>query len=913
MHLLLAHLLDTALVAEQMWLNYLAPCTRAMLDRIAGGDGQRFFMWLCGIHDWGKSTPAFQAQHAGLAAVVRAAGLEWSGSSVGESRRWRHEKAGAVLARGMLEGWSSGQVEWVWPLIGGHHGLVPSSSALNVREARKHPQGLWAGSPWPEAQRAVISVLTRAIGYSDLASVKPTGRPTKADQLVLSGLIIMADWIASDERYFTGLDGLDKISVAVSRKRAQDAWSALGLRGGWDEIQVPGFDPIAARFGDIPRASQSLLVDTVREMAAPGLVIVEAPMGEGKTKGALAAAEIVAARFGLGGLFMGMPTQATSDPMYSNIRTWAADAFGEDIAEQVVLLHGKRRFNKEWKELAKRAGPQPDAPYGGVDEFGEPLGASFDDQDPCCGAERFAPAEWFLGAKRGLLAGLSVGTIDQLLYAATRTKHVMLRFAGLAGKVVVVDEVHAADIYMQQFLLEALFLLGQASVPVLLLSATLPPQQRRALTDAYLRGALNNARFTSDLPEPAGYPSVTAAWVDPVAGEPEFSVRHCAPWRTAYPVGVELLPDTSREPQKAVELVKERLADGGVALVIHNTVERAQFTFKELKAAYGNDVELLHGRLNVADRAERTERCVERLGPPRADVPRPHRRIVVATQVAEQSFDIDADLLVTDIAPIDLLLQRIGRLHRHDRPSRPAGLETPTVVITGLELGVDGPALDGGAEAIYGRSRLVRTASRVATADGDAWLIPTQIPELVAEVYGDTPLVPGPWLSDAEAADEKWHQEQGLRAADAERYCLLSRGDWTTPTLASLHFGNTEVQGDIEFEAVVRDGRKTVEAVLVRRREDGIYTALNGTVIGATGEGAILETVQDVVLGGTVRLPAQLTESARLLGPLPGWSSDPHLRHVRALVLEPNGLACLGNYQVAYDAEVGLVAQRGTA
>jgi CRISPR-associated endonuclease/helicase Cas3 len=121
------------------------------------------------------------------------------------------------------------------------------------------------------------------------------------------------------------------------------------------------------------------------------------------------------------------------------------------------------------------------------------------------------------------------------------------------------------------------------------------------------------------------------------------------------------------------------------------------------------------------------------------------------------------------------------------------------------------------------------------------------------------------------------------------------------------------VQGDIEFEAVVRDGKKTVEVVLVRRREDGTYAALGGTVIGATGEGAILDCVQDAVLGGSVRLPAQLTEPARLLGALPGWSSDPHLRHARALVLEPDGLARLGNYQVGYDADLGLVVTRSTA
>lgn len=907
MHLLLAHMLDTAMVAERMWLHFLAPRTRVLIDGVAGGDGMRLFMWLCGVHDWGKATPAFQSQHKELAAVVRAAGLEWDERRLRALKFWRHDHAGAVLTRDMVGSvWSAPHVAWVWPLLGGHHGRIPSKGSLTVREARGESQGLWPGSPWPQAQRAVLAVFTRALGYDEPSSVQPVVQPSKADQLAVAGLVIMADWIASNEAHFAGIDDLSEVSVASSRKRAEEAWAALGLRGGWGEIAVPQFDPVSSRFGDAPRASQRALIETVRAMSAPGLVFVEAPMGEGKTKAALAAAEILAARFGCGGLFIGMPTQATSDPMYSAVRRWAVAAFGEDVAEQVVLLHGKRMFNPEWKRLAKRVGSKPDAPYGGVDEFGEPAGA-FYDEDPCCGAERFAPAEWFLGPKRGLLAGLTVGTIDQLLYAATRTKHVMLRFAGLAGKVVVLDEVHAADVYMQQFLVEALFLLGQVGAPVLLLSATLAPAQRRVLADAYLQGALNKVRFTAELPKPEGYPSITAVWVDPVTDKPRSSVRGCSPWRAPFDVKVELLPDTGREPAKVVGLLKERLAGGGVALAIHNTVERAQYTFRELKMMFGDDVELLHGRLDVADRADRTGRSVSLLGPPNDQHPRPARRIIVATQVAEQSFDIDADLLVTDVAPVDLLLQRIGRLHRHERELRPSGLEVPTVIVTGLEILADGPVFEAGSAAIYGKSRLVRTAAQLDAVDGGAWVIPTQIPHLVAEVYGDVPQVPAAWLPAAEADDEQWRNKQGKRSGEAQKYALLPAGEWTRPTLDALHYGSTEVQGDIEFEAVVRDGSETVEVVLVRRGVDGIYRAIGGTSLGATGEGATVEFVQDAVLGGMVRLPARLTDAVRGLGPLPGWSNDPHLRYARALVLGPDGTADLGNYRVSYDSDLGLI------
>jgi CRISPR-associated endonuclease/helicase Cas3 len=901
-HLLLGHMVDTAMVAERMWLEFLAPRMKQVLERVSGGDGLRFFVWLCGLHDWGKAVPAFQRQDANSAASVRAAGLSWDESRLRSAGKWRHEKAGAVLVTKVFSGWRREHVDWLWPLIGGHHGRFPTRRELNVEQARKHPHGVWAGSPWPEVQRAIAEVYCRALGYHGIDDAEPLERPSKADQLAISGLIVMADWIASDQHHFSGLDSLEKISVGSCRSRAAAGWAALGLRGGWGRIPVPAGEPIAARFGDAPRESQRLVVDLARELHAPGLVIVEAPMGEGKTKAALAAAEILAARFGLDGLFMGMPTQATCDPIFEQVHRWAGEAFGDDVAAQVALLHGKRRFNKLWRQLTEHGGADSDEMFSGVDEYGEPEGA-FYGADACCAGERLAPAEWFLGSKRGLLAGLAVGTIDQLLYAATRTRHVMLRFAGLAGKVVVLDEVHAADIYMQQFLAEALFWLGQVGVPVVLLSATLPPRQRKALTEAYLCGALNKPYLScEELPEPDGYPSVTAAWADAASGSPRYLVRACEPWRDPYPVVVEVLRDAARDPQAVVDLVAHEAVDGGVVLVIHNTVDRAQTTYERLKEHFGADVELLHGRLDVAERADRTDRCVRVLGVgPKGS--RPARRILVATQVAEQSFDIDADLLVTDVAPIDLLLQRIGRLHRHARSDRCARFETPRVVVTGLDVSENGPVFEGGTQAIYGRARLLRTTCLVLQAEGGHWALPTQIPELVAAVYEEQVEVPEAWAAIA-VADTEWQQDQARRVASAERFLLLRRGERTSPTLGGLHEGDTRADDQQAFEAVVRDGKPTVEVVLVRRREMGGYASLRGSAIGVNGEAS--PDLIDEVLGGTVRLPSRLTQIAQTLSPLPGWTSDPWLRYARALVLEPDGIARLGDYQLTYDRETGL-------
>ncbi|MEU7324112.1 CRISPR-associated endonuclease Cas3'' [Streptomyces griseoviridis] len=572
MNLLLSHMLDTAAVAERMWDGFLCRSTRREIDEVAGGEGRGrpFFAWLLGVHDLGKAVPAFQFQWAPGAAAVRAAGLTWHEPTVARSRqRWRHEHATACLLRLFLPeaGWFEEQVDWVWPVVAGHHGRFPAvGKASPPRKGGRQMQGTGL---WPQTQKDLLTRFTREVGFAGLGEVEPSRVPDRARQLQLSGLLVMADWIASNENHFEGLDQLADLSMEKARERAGTAWRELRLRGGWRRLALPGPEAFRNRFGHAPRPSQLLVMDAARTMERPGLLVVEAPMGEGKTKAALMAAEILAARFGADGVFVGMPTQATSDPMFDQVRSWLR-AFGDDdLASQVALLHGKRMFNKKWVEFAEGTPGGAEAAYAGVDEYGCCLVDDlygFADGGGVPSADRLV--EWFLGAKRGLLCPFVVGTVDQLLFAATRTKHVMLRMAGLIGKVVVLDEVHAADIYMSQFLKEGLRWLGQAGVPVILLSATLPPAQRQTLVEAYLAGAAGREEFTCDaVPTPVGYPSVTAVWPAPDTAEllpdiaepgpepaepapetweprPRLDSRSCDGWRPDTQVRLTLLPET---------------------------------------------------------------------------------------------------------------------------------------------------------------------------------------------------------------------------------------------------------------------------------------------------------------------------------------------------------------------------------
>ncbi|MET9292827.1 CRISPR-associated helicase Cas3' [Streptomyces sp. NPDC003077] len=968
-NLLLSHLLDTAAVAECLWDGFLALPTKRALSKVAGGEsnGRRLFAWLCGMHDCGKATPAFQRLWPKGAAAVRAAGLDWN-EALAAKGSWRHDRAGGYVLRPLLRdaGWDDEHIAWVWPLVAGHHGAIPREDHLKpTAKARGQLDG---DHRWAEVRRALVDRFTTELGFGSLAEVVPVSVPARSTQLHLSGLVIMADWIASDSSAgrFTGVDDLKRVSFAAARRRAVRAWDDLGLSGGWGgTLEEPGPEAFRERFGKPPRPSQELVMDVARRMQAPGLLVVEAPMGEGKTRAALMAAEILAARFGADGVFVGMPTQATSDPMYSQVRQWVGKT-DSTVAHQVALLHGKRMFNKEWRDLLTGRSSDSEQRFDGVDEYGEcpdddqyGLGRGGAGPQARRPSGARGPTEWFLGAKRGLLCPFVVGTIDQLLFAATRTRHVMLRMAGLAGKVVVLDEVHAADVYMSQFLLEALRWLGQARVPVVLLSATLPPRQRRVLVEAYLAGACSREEFAAEgLSTPAGYPSVTAAWRAPDASEPRYLVEDCASWRGTFPVTIEPMPEVvpgpraKREDRRAAQAaadtalgayLERELADGGCALVIRNTVGRAQSLYTELHRRFGDDVRLLHGRIAVGPRADRTEECLRLLGDPDAEdsVPRPERLIVVATQLAEQSFDIDADLLITDLAPIDLLLQRMGRLHRHKGTPRPPRVMAPRVVITGFDPGKreaeeagetqggqggqtnaepplsssTAPRFLGASEFLYGRHLLLRTAALLLRAadDGGQWSIPSQVPALVASGYDDQDedeLLPPAWREDAEHALLEWKTEQHLRAGRATPYLLTRRGDKEGVTLDGLHhIAVPGTGGDTDLDAVVRDGEPSLEVVIMLH-DGAVYRTLSGRALSVNGD--VPDALFDEVLGGTVRLPPALTKAAAdRLVPLPGWLGHPRLRYVPALVLDAQGNAVIGDHRLRYDGILGLVTGEG--
>ncbi|MHA6512489.1 CRISPR-associated helicase Cas3' [Tessaracoccus sp. Z1128] len=878
-HSLIGHLMDSAATAELIWDHFIPVAVRNAVDSACERRGREVFVATCGLHDIGKATPAFQSKVPLLAQQVRDSGLDWGLRTLADAHLWHHTLAGAAIIDGLT--YRSGTTEihtWVSSLVSGHHGL------LKGRVGR--PRKSHGGARWVAVQEELAVLVLHRLG-SDL-TVLNLPAPSPQTQLSLLGYVTMADWIASSDE-FPGL-GLRDVSLAEARARADRAWIHLGIRSGWDPsaLSQTTFDE---RFGRVPAPLQDLIPGIIKTLDGPALLIVEAPMGEGKTEAALWATEHLSAALGFEGFVFAMPTQGTTDAMYSRVTKWAESV---DREFTVSLLHGKAMLNQEWVARLNS-------------QHGEDLSDIYDEDDPfgmgMSRADRAGvPAEWLLGRHRSLLSPGVVGTVDQILWAATRTRFVSLRHAGLAGKVVIIDEVHSFDVHMSQFVHELLRWCGDGGIPVLLMSATLPAATRDGLVAAYC------GRDPDSLPQSGDYPRVTVA-----GPERETTTVACASRLRPASVDVEVLdPADPDDLQPIATRVADEVADGGVALVILNTVARAQGVYRLLRDR-SVDVELVHGRLTTAERARRTHAAVAALGP---NVARPAQRVIVATQIAEQSFDVDADVLFSDIAPIDLLLQRMGRLHRHARSAeeRPPRLRRPRTIITGVRLGEDPPRWISAFDAVYGqrpeaKGRFTRSHALLATCDlllrhPSTWTMPTDIPDLVSYGYSDAWRESCHWPEAAEQAWKDLMADATRRRSRAATFTLggLQADLWRTRDISDLHALPVD-----DEPPVVRDGEPTLEVCLVRRSADG-YFMLDGTPLGPTGSRATDPDVARRLLGDTVRVRQDIR-----LGDLSapsGFNGSHLLARQPTLVLDGSFQATTPAGRVSYDLEVGLSIER---
>ncbi|GAB3430774.1 CRISPR-associated helicase Cas3' [Actinophytocola sediminis] len=762
------HLDDTQGVAELLFDHWApAPVIRRIVDDVGGEKPARaLFSWLAAVHDVGKVSPAFAVQVKRLRDRMIDAGFPVDSRLSDDEVRSRvnHALVGhtAVLDWLVGRGVPAVDASRLASVVGSHHGVTPEWSRLTeVAEQTSYAgDGVWA--------RVRDVVLARA--GERCAPSFSVDRLTTPSLVLLTALVIVADWIASNPDYFPlwGFGEVGEPDEARTERRLKAGWSELDLPQRWVAPE-PGEAgaTFAARFGMAPekiRDVQAGVVDAARAMRGAGLLVLEAPMGWGKTEAALLAAEVLAHDSGANGCFVALPTQATTDAMFGRVRSWLDHVPG---GATLTLAHGKAHLNDEYRGLARRG------------RFATECGAVAHD--------------WLRGRKKAGLASFVVGTIDQVLFAGLKSRHVMLRHLALAGKVVIIDEVHAYDVYMSRYLHRVLEWLGAYRVPVILLSATLPDARRAELLRAY-----DSVAVVPDAHP--GYPVITATGL---------AARTFPLPDKSVPVVIDRLDD---DLDTLSAYLREHLRDGGCAVVVRNTVGRVQETAAHLADEF--DVTINHARFLACDRAANDRDLLRRFGPPDKADDRPARHVVVASQVVEQSLDIDFDLMVTDLAPIDLVLQRMGRLHRHHRPDR---VVRPRCAVTGADWETAPVSPVRGSTRVYGTHHLLRAAALLTR---DTVALPHDIATLVQAGYGDDPLGPPEW-QPAMADARRDAEQRSRRRKDAARTYLVpppGGGD----LVGWLHAHAGEAHDDSpQGMAQVRDGAESLEVIVVQCDTDG--------------------------------------------------------------------------------------------
>lgn len=660
-HLLPYHCLDVAAVGVtylrrahglRQWLQRELQCAdeKALLDWVT--------FWLV-LHDLGKFSEAFQSQHSDLFKIVRGRAPDPA-----KPYRVRHDSLGFFVWRDFLaprakaaqwfgiesEDYLDGIDHWA-RAVTGHHGQPPlNDRTLWTQHFDEREDG--------DAIRAFVDE-ARALWLhgSDLKSL--TGldpiRFLKASETLswwIAGLAVLADWVGSNTYHFAYVANHETPHPLAeywerALRQAAIALDATGVL----PASTAHVQPLSALFPTISQPSplQAWAAD-VPISAEPSIFMLEDVTGAGKTEAAVLLAHRLMAAGTADGFFIGLPTMATANAMYGRIAEVLVRLFGSQA--YLVLAHGQRNLVEAFARTVLRPGRQDDDRHQSDETATARCTAWLADHN-----------------KRALLANVGVGTLDQALLAVLHSKHQSLRLLGLFRKVLIVDEVHACDDYMKRLLETLLEFHARAGGSAILLSATLPGRMKQSLLAAYARG--RGARATPAVGAP-GYP-LTTVWH--AAGPQGMLAEEALPSR----------PDVCRDVEvryvcaesEVIEFIDEALAAGRCVCWMRNTVFDAIKAYNIFKDRLPPArLMLFHARFTLHDRLC-TERKVLALFGKNSTPLRRRARLVIATQVAEQSLDADWDVVVSDLAPIDRLIQRAGRLQRHVRDATGRRLREP--------------------------------------------------------------------------------------------------------------------------------------------------------------------------------------------------------------------------------------------
>lgn len=564
--------------------------------------GEFFFPaaeWCAAFHDIGKMSPSFQDKI--YRSIQLAEELPWSNPIV--EQQGGHARCSAIA----LETYFHNKHSELIRMAGGHHGCFYQFQAGdNIRQIDL------GGSSWQEMRQQLLDDLTKKLNLPacDLDSIPKEMIP------VMMGSVILSDWLSSSLE-------LDQESEIPDENTLRKTVEAAGLiphpvRFALDFRDIFGFEP------------NQMQINCLKNPVPGGIYVIESGMGSGKTEAALSLAYELMRKKEADGIYFALPTQLTSEKIYDRLNLFL-NKIVDEPDPQAILIH-----SDSWLDWTL------DTP----DENG-----NFKSN-----------GSWFQTKKRALLASFGAGTVDQALLAEIRVRHNALRAFALAGKVVIIDEIHSYDAYTGSILTKLIGDLRRWGCTVILLSATLTSEACRLFAQM------------KEIPQDNAYPRIL------INDQDRITIIPLQP-----PVFCEVSMNMTENEDDVLNDAILRAKAGEQVLWIENTVHHSQEIFRKITArAPELEAGLIHSRFPACIRAEHEDYWTRVLGKNGADMRSRNGRILIATQVLEQSVDVDADLLITRIAPADYLFQRIGRLWRHPKLDgfRPSGAQRRCVILS---------------------------------------------------------------------------------------------------------------------------------------------------------------------------------------------------------------------------------------
>jgi CRISPR-associated endonuclease/helicase Cas3 len=806
---------------------------------------------IAAVHDVGKICPSFQEKiYRAIAEYPRNSlpGLEKANPDM--EKEWRGH---AAVSQAALEDCP----KYIPEIAGRHHGSSTNRYPSNAP--------VFGGESWQRQREKLIESLKTHFD-ADWPEVK-----NNTHAALLSGLTCVADWIGSGSA-FDGIGHVENIDDLP--RRAEAALEAAGfvrplVKQGLSFKDIFDFDyyPVQSHF--------------IEAVSSPGLYVLEAPMGMGKTEAAFYAAYNVLAAEKASGIYFALPTRLTSDKIYERM-----DKFLEKILEPQPDLQDEKSSRRKSLLLHGSA-------WLHETEMGE---------------EGQPGASWFNAGKRGILAPFAVGTIDQALMAVMNVKHGFVRTFGLAGKAVILDEVHSYDSYTGTILDELVQGLGELGCTVIILSATLTDERRRELLGcretvpvsaypliSYVRGGdarLNAAGAKKSIEIPVETPDTITVFVRRAAD------------------------DTA-----AIEEALKRAEQGQQVLWIENMVDEAQSLYLKLADRAhecGAEAGLLHSRFTRADRQTNEAKWVGLYGTEGRELRRKQGRILIGTQVLEQSLDIDADFLVSRLCPTDMLLQRAGRLWRHKKTNHPYRPEGACPELWLLAPDYDKALINHKTELrksipVYDPYVLLRTLE--VWKDPEALNLPADIRRLVEETYKgrdeDGPLgtLKSKWNTDRRKLENlalSGISTGGRTAPDTDASTRYSEQE--TLDVLLLHLVKKNEDGGISL--VFPDGEK-IDLLKGLKRKDGKEwrkraAALNRHIVTVPKKRAplaphpkFLELFEDYIYTGKDPWNDEKNDVLRIA-----------IVNKSDMLEGYDGAAIIGDYDLSYDRVKGYCAEK---